>query len=482
MLGNLAALDVFIIVAYMVGCLLVAFWKATEIKNIREYTLGNGSVSTFVLVCTIFATYLSASSTIGTVDKVYAMGIFFALARIGGVLVWAITAKIFCNVEQFQGCLSISDIMDVLYGRVGRWIITVASIALSVGVIATQALAIGDMLDYFVGIGRFPGILAGMGVLIIYSAFGGIRAVALTDVVQFIVFYVAIPTACFVALRDVGGIVSLYHKLPETHVTLNLEGERLWSFLSMSVFLLPFNGGSFVQRFLMSNNTRQLSKALHIIGFLHLPLLLTICMIGFIIRVQMPEVQSNMAFMVFMDKYLCTGIKGLMIAGMIAVMMSTADSFLNTASILCAHDVGKRLYPGMSDKRELLLARLSALVIGLMAVVIAGNAEGILELYWLIYSFWDPITLIPIVAGFLSFRTHPNSFIVSCCTAITFACVGRYIDGKFATVSIALGIVGSGIGFFGAHYLQLWCGVKMPKIDEKLLKEREEGSLKYTTC
>ncbi|RZI45975.1 sodium:solute symporter family protein [Rickettsiales endosymbiont of Peranema trichophorum] len=482
MLGNLAALDVGIILAYMLGCLLVAFWKSTEIKTIRDYTLGDGSVSTVVLICTIFGTYLNASSTIGTVEMVYTMGLFFVVAKICSVLVWPITARIYVNVEQFQGCLSISDIMYVLYGSFGRWITTIASVILSVGIIAAQAIAIGYMFDYFLEIGQFAGILVGMGVLTVYSAFGGIRAIAMTHVLQFVVFYVAIPTACFFALKDVGGMESLYQKLPESHVTFNLEGEKWLYFLSVSILLLPLNSPPFIQRFLMSNNTRQLSKALHIIGFLHLPLLLTICMIGFIIRVQMPEVQSNVAFMVFMDKYLCTGIKGLMIVGMIAVMMSTADSFLNTASILCAHNVGKGLYPGMNDEHQLSLARFSACVIAGMAIVIATSRSGIVELLWWIRNFWEPIILVPMIAGFLSFRTHPNSFRVSCCTAIMFVYVGSYIDGKLATVSIVLGIVGSAIGFFGAHYLQLWFGVEMPKLDEKLLKKSKQNVFKYDIC
>ncbi|RZI45433.1 sodium:solute symporter family protein, partial [Rickettsiales endosymbiont of Peranema trichophorum] len=476
MLGNLAALDVGIIVAYLVGCLVVAFWKATEIKNIREYTLGNGSVSTVVLVCTIYATYLSASSTVGTAEKIYTTGMFFALPCFMGVLVWYMMARIYANVEQFQGCLSISDIMYVLYGSFGRWITTAASVILSVGIIATQAIAIGYMFDYFLGIGQLMGILIGMSVLIVYSAFGGIRAVALTDVVQFVVFYVAIPTACLFALQDVGGISVLYEKFPHKEITsnLNLEKGQLWFLLSFCVFLFPFNGGSFIQRFLMSNNTKQLSRSLNIIGFLHIPLLLTVCIIGFVMRVQMPEIDPHFAFMAFIDKYLYTGVKGLLIAGMIAVMMSTADSWLNTTSVLCAHDIAKMIFPKLTDLQELWIARLSSAVIGVMAIIIAAKAEGILELYWFIYNFWEPVTLVPLIMGFAGFRTNTMTFVISCVVALIFTLWGAYLDGGFVRISIIFGVIGSAVGMFGAHYLQLWYGVRMPKLEEKLLKERQE--------
>ncbi|RZI45977.1 sodium:solute symporter family protein [Rickettsiales endosymbiont of Peranema trichophorum] len=472
MLGNLAALDVGIIVAYLVGCLVVAFWKASEIKTIKEYTLGNGSVSTVVLVCTIFATYLSSTSTIGTVEKVYSLGMLFAIGRVAGVLVWLLMAKIFTNVEQFQGCLTISDVMYELYGSAGRWIVAVASIFLSVGIIAAQALAMGHMFTYFLGIGKLASIVIGVAVLTIYSAFGGIRAVALTDVVQFVVFYVAIPSACLFALHDVGGLGGLYQKLPESHVTLNLEGERLWFFLSLSIFLLPFNGGSFIQRFLMSNNTKQLTRAMKIIMFLHLPLLLMICLIGFIVQAQSPGLDPRFIFMTFVDKYLCTGLKGLMIAGMIAVMMSTADSWLNTVSVVCAHDIAKRWIPSLTDRQELLIARLSTMLIGGMSIVLAFHAVGIVELSWFVRNFWNPLTFVQITAGFLGFRTNGVTFVMSCIMGIVGTCAGGYMVGGLATISVGTGIIGSAVGMFGAHYLQLWWGVRMPKLEEKLLKTR----------
>lgn len=466
MVGILSALDVSIVVAYLVGCLVVAFWKAAEIKTIREYTLGSGSVSTLVLVCTIFATYLSASSTIGTVEKIYTLGLFFAIARVAGPLVWLIMAKVYIHIDQFAGCLSICDVADVLYGKVGRWIATIASLILSVGSVATQALAMGYMFDYFLKIGQLEGIILGVGILTFYSAFGGIRAVALTDVLQFFVFYIAIPSACLIALHDVGGIQALYHNLPRSHVTLNLEGKQLWFFLSLSVFILPFNGGAFIQRFLMSSNPKQLAKSLKVIALLHLPLAIFICLIGFIMKVQAPDLEPQFVFMTFMEKYLFSGVKGLLIAGMIAVMMSTADSWLNTASVLCAHDIGRKLYPALTDAQQLLIARICTLLIGVGSIFIAAAASGILELYWLVYNFWDTIMMIPIAAGFLKFRTNTMSFVISCAFAVTFTCLGAYFDGRFATISVATGVIGSSIGFFGAHYIQKYCGVKMPRLEQ----------------
>ena len=330
---------------------------------------------------------------------------------------------------------------------------------LSFGAVGIQVLATGYIFNYFLGMSHLNGILIGMGVLVCYSTFGGVRAVALTDVFQFFVFFVAIPVACIFALDDIGGFEGLVEKLPPDHLTIDLTSQNIWLFLSLMIYnLTPLVGGAFIQRFLIAQNSKQLIKSLKIIASVHLPLTIVICLIGFIMKANAPDIDPSTAFMYFVERYLYVGIKGLMIAGMLAVIMSTADSWLNYASILCAHDVCKRLFPDISDKQELNIARLSTLGIGIVGIFIALKGKGIMELVWAADNFWIPLITVPLSAGFLKFRTNSKSFIASSVVAVSFTCLGAYIEGTFATISLVLGLIGSTIGLFGMHYYQLWTG------------------------
>ena len=453
-------IGVTIICAYLIGCLIVGFYKSRKIKNITEYTLGGKKFATIVIVSTIFATHIGASSTIGTVEKVYSLGLFFAVVCFFSPLLWLIMVQIFGkNIDQFNGCLSISDVMGKLYGETGRWITNTAAMVLSFGAVGIQVLATGYIFNYFLGMSHLNGILIGMGVLVCYSTFGGVRAVALTDVFQFFVFFVAIPVACIFALDDIGGFEGLVEKLPPDHLTIDLTSQNIWLFLSLMIYnLTPLVGGAFIQRFLIAQNSKQLIKSLKIIASVHLPLTIVICLIGFIMKANAPDIDPSTAFMYFVERYLYVGIKGLMIAGMLAVIMSTADSWLNYASILCAHDVCKRLFPDISDKQELNIARLSTLGIGIVGIFIALKGKGIMELVWAADNFWIPLITVPLSAGFLKFRTNSKSFIASSVVAVSFTCLGAYIEGTFATISLVLGLIGSTIGLFGMHYYQLWTG------------------------
>jgi Na+/proline symporter len=227
-MNNLHSIDIAVIVGYLILCLAIGLYKAGKIKTIREYTLGSGNISSTVLLFTILATYLGAGSTIGTVEKLYSMGLIFALAISFKPLFWYITAKIFAgNIEIFKkaGCMSVSDIMGFLYGKTGKWVTNLLAIFISIGVLAGQIAATGYLFNYFLGISHLAGIIIGFGVLVAYSLFGGIRAVAVTDTFQGLIIVVGIPVACAIAFHEIGGYEGLVSHLPNSQRHLNLRGQ-----------------------------------------------------------------------------------------------------------------------------------------------------------------------------------------------------------------------------------------------------------------
>ncbi len=456
---NLHVLDITVIVLYLVLCLVIGLYKARSIKTIREYTLGTGYISTAVLLFTLFATYIGAGPTVGVVEKIHSIGLIFAVGLIVEPLFWLITAKIFAgNIAVFKkaGCMSVSDIMGLLYGKSGKWVTNVFQIFLSIGVIAAQIGATGYLFNYFLGISHALGVLIGFGVLVVYSLFGGIRAVALTDTFQGLILLVAIPVACAIAFHEIGGYEGLINNLPDTHLSIDFTQANLLLLASMLFYsLLPVSSGTFIQRFLMANDSKQLSTALRVIAYTSLPFTLVICLIGFIVKVKAPNVDPNVAFFYLIGNYLPIGVTGLLIAGILAAIMSTADSWLNTTSVLCAHDIAKGLFPKLTDKQELLIARISVLLVSAAAVSLAITGTSLMALSWLASNFWMPVILIPLIAGFLRFQSNYKSFLVSNVFGIGGALLGKYLTGEFATTSMLFGAIGSAIGLFGTHYLQL---------------------------
>lgn len=451
--------DLIIVITYLMACILIALYKSKSINTLKEYTLGNGSFSDIIIITTLFATDMGATLTIGSVEKVYMFGVFFAITRMLMPVTWFAMVWIYGkNISQFRGCMSISDIMELLYGPVGRWITNIASVLVSISILALQATAMGYVLNYFFKIPDSFGVIVSVLSLVIYSAFGGIRAVAITDVFQCIVFMIAIPITCAIAYHDIGEYNGIVQSLPKEMLTLNINKENILLFSGFIFYnLLPQSCGTFIQRFLISKDTKQLTKCMKIVAILHIPLAIIICAIGFMIKVKAPDISPTTAFIYFIENYVSIGVKGLIISGILAVIMSTADSWLNTTSVLTVHDIVRKLIP-LTEKQALISVKIMTFSIGILAILLTLTGKGIIELGLLASSFWEPLMLVPLAVGFLKFRTNNKSFMSSTIFAISFTAISGYIVGDLAATSLMCGVFGSAIGLFGMHYWQVHQG------------------------
>lgn len=454
---KLNIIDTTVIALYALLCLFVAFRVIGKIRNIQEYAMG-GVFSTRVLAATFFATYMGAGVLLGYIEKVYEVGLFFIVVILTEPLVWLVTAKIFAkNIDYFKkkGCLSISDIMHVLYGDSGKWVSNILSIALSVGVLAIQIKAIGYLSLYFLGLPEHIGALIGFAIVITYSFFGGIRAVIFTDVLQSIVFLVGIPAACFIAYYKLGGYTEIINTIPEHHKEIVFSKENLILVGCCALYnLIPFTEIAFVQRFLIAKDSNQLKNALYYAFLLTVPFYVIIILSGFVTLATVPDTMANLAFYELITDNLPTGIKGLVIAGVLAAIMSTADSFLNSASVMFAHNIMKPLLPQISERSELWLAKIATVIFSLFALVIAFTGESLAKIMWVAENFWTPFIVIPLAAGFLKFYTKRSCFQISLITALAGVFVGGYIAGEFGRVSGFFGLIGSALGLFGSHFIQ----------------------------
>lgn len=481
-IGKISLIDISVIVTYLIFCLLIGFRKAGDIKNIKEFALGDGKISTAALVATLFATYLGAGVTFGTIEKVSTVGILFAFASIIGPIRWLIIGHIFGrNIEQFKGCLGMGDIMRRLYGMPGKILGNFAVVMNAVGTVALQSFALGYMLHYFLEIPVEYGMICSVGTLVIYSMMGGVKAVVMTDTLQFAIFYVLIPILCAIIVQKLGGVETVALNVPDKLWTIEWNSETIQAFIGFTVFCIVSDGntGAMYQRFLISSNAAQLVKSLRIVALIELSLIGMLIILGITLSTQVAEgsVVMTLLYEIF-SSYLPTLVTGIMVVGIMSIIMSTADSYLNNAAVILAHDVCKSLYPKMSDRMEVMVARISTAIVGLLSVYLSLNSQNIIDLMWKLLNFYDPITLLPMVAGFLYFRTNAKSFVISIIMAFIGSFLGVWIQGEFQLLSYLLGCSFSAMGLFGAHYIQKYTGL----LKEEDIAKWEKKELYQQAC
>lgn len=454
-------LDISIVIAYLAICVIIALYRAPRIKTPRQFALGYTNISTSLLVCIIFASITGGGTIIGYTGKLYSQGLIFLVGLLFTPLFWFVSARIFAQrIEQFKGCISITQIMHKLYGSPGRWVTNIVSIIMSIGVISVQAGAIGYVVKYFFNIDTIYGIFLCYTILTVYSALGGIRAIVITEVFQFSVFFFMIPVSYVIALTKIGGLQDLTQKLPPSHLSFELTTTNVAFLSSFMIYaLLPACHSPLVQRYLMAPNSKQLRQSLTTIGLITIPFTLSICLIAYIIKSLSPNVPTEEVFLFYISDYLPLGLKGLMVAGVIGAIMAVAESWLNSASVILVNDIIKVFKPDMGNKTQLFALRATIFILAIISTsctyYLYGNEDiPITDLIWYMENFWYPLILIPICSGFLGFKTSIKAFIASTILAMVFTGTGYFVAGGLEMVSLCLGIFGSAIGLFGMHYLE----------------------------
>ncbi|MBS0236709.1 MAG: hypothetical protein JSS50_05170 [Proteobacteria bacterium] len=457
--GNVAIIDLSVVTLYMLLCLVFGLRRMGKKQSVYEYALGSRNFSTAALILTIYATYLGAGSTIGTIEKIGMVGALFAVAVLVNPIKWLFTIHVFGkNIESFYDCLTLGDVMEKLYGSTGRYVSAIVTVLSTMSTISAQAIALGYLMNYFLGLPVSVGVVFGVTVIMLYSIVGGVKAVVLTDMLQATLFYVMLPILAVILLHTLKGWDAVYAMLPADRWTLEFTPTQSWVFLGFLLYTFLDGcspAGAYMQRFLMSKNSKQLITALKVVMLIDTTIVLLLCASSMVIAAHVGDGTNHSTILWYLiDHHIPIFIKGLVIVGFLAVIMSTADSWLNMVGVVVAHNLVKPFYRDISDQKELFIAKLATFGVGSLSVLLALSGTSVIGIIWFIATFNEPLLFVPVVAGFLGFRTNEVSYIIAIFMAMVGAFLGAAIEGSFDVTSLVFGLAGSAFGLFSAHYLQ----------------------------
>ncbi|XWN35047.1 MAG: sodium:solute symporter family protein [Roseivirga sp.] len=445
--------------------LYVGLQSGRGITNIRSYAIADKRYGTGTLVLTFMATNFAGASLVNGVAQVHYGGIITSVALSGLIIMYLISAFFIApKVAAFDHCLTMGDLMEHLYDKHSKIIAGMLGLLTAVCIASMEMIVLGIIFESLLGVSASWGVVIGGITLAIYSSRGGIQAVTTTDVLQFIVLIVAIPLTATIAIGHVGGFQALFTQVPvDKFEVLNHERFSYYFTLFLTWSILPAGmiDPAIIQRLLMGKEPGQLRRQYLIIAALHPTLELVILLIGLAGIVLYPKLEATQVFPHIVHELLPVGIKGLVIAGALAVSMSTIDSYLHAAGLTLTHDVLKPL----CDMRkvvidELTWAKYSTLVLGLMAVLVGtlgagANTDQILGFAFTALGFTGPLLMFPLLSGIMGLKTDTRSFYTALpMTLAAFVLSNVYLPPEQDHLSLLISILANGVTFFGMHAWQ----------------------------
>ena len=414
-------IDLIVIAIYFLLVLWIGLKSGNKVRDIKEFSIGNRSFSVPVLVAALSGTLIGGGGTFGLAEKVFSSGLIFLAAYYGILVERVLTATLIAGkMKPYFGMITAGDIMGKLYGKPAKVITGIATVATSIFILGAHITTTGFIFQAFTGIPLNIGLAVSTLCILVYSAYGGIAAVSFTDVVQFGFMLVSIPLVAFITLADIGGINGIIQTVPNTHLNfLALEKESLWNhgtiFLSYS---LPALYPVVIQRMLMAKNVRQIRLSLYFNTLLSAFYFGIIGLIGLLALTKDASLKAQHAFPFLIQNSMPVGIKGLIIVGLLATVMSTVDSFLNLIGVSFTNDVLQPLTnSALSNKSELLIARVTMIVIGLAGLISALYFDGILENIFASMNLWLPFIFPPLFLGIRSNQGSASAFLLGGCVA-----------------------------------------------------------------
>jgi SSS family solute:Na+ symporter len=394
-------IDLIIVASYLILLLAIGIYKRSgrgDFKGFATIRDKYAKNSRLLLVATIFVSSIGGGAAFGISEKTFAGNVAYTYALLLAIPIDLLIAKyIVPRLIKHYGAETVGDIMFTYYGSVGRAIGGFASLFVCIGLVAAQISVSGRIFQYILQIDYVEGVIISYAVVIIYTTIGGLRSVLFTNLLQFFTILVAIPIVSIVGLHQIG-IMEFVEMVPAQKVVIYDNSDfiktTIAAFLGFAVMnLFP----TFIQRVMINQNSEETKKAIYIKSAIYGVFLIFITVNGLLAYIIYPDIKPSLALPYLIDHIIPVGLQGVVVVGLLAAVMSTADSDLNVTSITLVKDFFKPIFNLSNEQRMLTIARIANVLIGSLSIFIALCFNSVVDLVIFVAGFWGPVILPPLV-------------------------------------------------------------------------------------
>ena len=421
---HLSWIDLTIIGAYLLMLLGIGYYIMRRVPSFEEYLLAGRTMTTPILVCTLASTYYGLDVLFGTSEIGFNEGVvaFFGYSVLSlGVYIAAAYMSKRLRGENFK---SLPEILERHYGRGAGVLGALASIFYSIPALALFGL--GRLCEVIFGLDARIGAAALGGVALVYTLWGGLWAVAITDTIQFVLMCLTLAIAIPLLMANVGGFEAVAAVAPASFFDL-MGGIPIWlviAYAATGISILVDPG--FYQRVFAAKDYRQARNAMLVsVGvWLAYDWLVTaggmLAVAGVSSGLLPGDLHPNDALLTAVMVALPVGLAGIFLAGVLATSMSTIDGYTLVAGANVVYDLYRPLKnPNLSDRDLVRLTKRGIVLSWVLGYALAFAFDRLIALWVFTASVLTSTVLVPIFAGlYWKGRKSPLAGLLSCTTGL----------------------------------------------------------------
>ena len=425
---QLETIDITVILLYLAGLLVIGYVLGRRQHTDKDYFLGGRNLKWWMVGMSMVVSDIGALELVGVAGSAYVYG--FSVANfdwMGCIFAMILAAFLFIPFYWKAGVFTVPEYLGRRYNDTVRTLVAILWGLFMVANLGIFLWTSANTLKLLFGWPIWPSILITAFVIGFYTFFGGLKAVVFTDTIQYFVLVLGSIIILIVGFVKVGGFEGLVQTVQETAGPDRRDFFRLivpadsphpfsWSavLLGLTFVLGPaywIGNQAIVQRNLGTPSVRDAKKSVLFGAFLKLSIPILIVVPGLVGYALYPDLEKgDDIFPTLMRDLLPPGLSGLVFAGFLAALMSSVDSYLNSASTLWTMDIYRKYFsPNASPQHLYRVGRILTLVFIISAVFTAPITEifpGIFSALQTLLSIFQGPMLAILVLGMLWKRAN----------------------------------------------------------------------------
>ena len=395
MLGKLSVLDVVIVGVYFAVVFLIGWWSSRKSQaDAKSYFLGGGSIGWMAIGASLFASNISAEHFIGLAGSGAASGLAVGQFEWLACFILLILGWFFVPFYLRTGVFTMPEFLERRYNRGCRNYLSAVSLIAYVFTKVSVAVYAGALvLRTILGWNMYVGAVVLLAATGVYTVFGGLRAVIYTDFLQCLILIGGGVVLTVLALQqpEIGGFAGLTAQLPPSFFSVwkgVQDADFPWTGILFGAPILGVwywcTDQMIVQRTLAADGLKSARSATVFAGFLKILPVFILVLPGLAGAVLFRGVAPDEMYATLVDRLLPTGVKGLVVAALLAALMSSLSSVFNSSSTLVVMDFYRKFRPAAPEKelvRAGQVATIGVVIIGVLWLPFIGKMSNQLYVY-----------------------------------------------------------------------------------------------------
>lgn len=404
-------LDTGIIVLYFAVVFAVGFYFSRGERTSKDYFLAGRDVGWFAIGASLFATNISSEHFIGLAGSGAATGLAVGCYEWSASFCLFLLAWLFVPHYLKSGVFTMPEFLERRFNPACRTYLTWISIfAYIFTKISVSLFAGGILIREVFGWDYYTTAILLVIATGVYTVAGGLAAVIYTDLVQAFILVAGAAVLTWLGLAEAGGFAGLRAKLPPDFFHMIRPASDAvypWTGTIFGSLILGIwywcTDQVIVQKTLSAPNVNEARKGALFCAALKILPVFILVLPGLIARALWPnEVTGDNAYPMMVLRLMPAGLKGLMVAALLAALMSSLSSVFNSCSTLMTMDVYKKWNPEATERRLVMVGRLSTAAIVVLSIVWIPFIKNLnSEVYQYLQSVQSYVGA-PITATFLS--------------------------------------------------------------------------------